>query len=95
MYIIQTTFLYCYQKSYGECAFPIIVQALCLCTSNDSICTAVKKYFTLKTKKFAGTDDLTVADIALVATYSTIKACEGVTDLSSYEVGYHINYYIQ
>jgi len=33
----------------------------------------------------AGTDDLTVADIALVATYSTIKACEGVTDLSSYE----------
>ena len=55
----------------------------------------MKKYFTVKTNNFAGTDDLTVADIALVATYSTIKACEGVTDLSSYEVGYHINYYIQ
>ena len=33
---------------------------------------------------------MTVADIALVATFSTIKACEGVTDLSSYEVGYKL-----
>eukprot|EP00088_Acartia_fossae_P054973 TRINITY_DN6368_c0_g4_i1.p1 TRINITY_DN6368_c0_g4~~TRINITY_DN6368_c0_g4_i1.p1 ORF type:complete len:233 (-),score=54.27 TRINITY_DN6368_c0_g4_i1:428-1096(-) len=32
----------------------------------------------------AGTDELTIADVSLVATYSTLKACEGVYDHSKH-----------